>query len=328
MESVSQLHYLVKRALTYLIVFVVVLNLIFILPRLVPGNAAEILASSTYVPANAVKEISARLGLDQPIGLQYTTYLKNIFLVWPPYFGVSFSYYPSTVSDLFGVRIGWTLLLILTSIGLAELWTYFLGAILALRRGGKFEIGSLYTMITLNSLPLFWLSMVLIYAFAIYSHYFPLSGNFDQNVAPGLPYFYSVIWHAVLPVFVLSVSLMGESFLLLRGSMQDILKSDFVLTARSRGLSNWEVSSGYILRNSLLPLISQASFSMAGMISRVILVEFVFGYPGVGDLIVDAVLGRDYPVLEGSLFYVTLLIIAGGLIGDFLLMKMDPRLHD
>src|SRR5579875_2305399 len=88
MESVSQLHYLVKRALTYLIVFVVVLNLIFILPRLVPGNAAEILASSTYVPANAVKEISARLGLDQPIGLQYTTYLKNIFLVWPPYFGV------------------------------------------------------------------------------------------------------------------------------------------------------------------------------------------------------------------------------------------------
>lgn len=322
------MEYLVKRAFTYIVVFVVVLNLIFILPRLVPGNAAEIFAASTFVPASAVQEIATRLGLNQPLAGQYITYLKNVFLTFPPYFGVSYAYYPATVSSLFGSRIGWTLLLILTSMGLAELWTYLLGALLALRRGGKFEMGSLYSMITLNSLPIFWLAMVLLYAGAIYTHVFPLSGNYAVTSAPGLAYYWSVTWHAILPVVVLALSFMGETFLLLRGSMQEVLKSDFVLTARSRGLSNWTVSSGYILRNSLLPLISVVSFAIAEMISRVILVEFVFGYPGVGDLIVDAVLTRDYPVLEGSLFYLVLLIIAGGIVGDFLLTRLDPRLHE
>jgi len=323
-----RLHYIVKRGLTYLVVFIVVLNIVFILPRLVPGNAAQILASSKYLPGNAVKEVSARLGLDQPVQGQYITYMKNMFLTWPPYFGVSFTYFPSSVTDLFAGRIGWTLLLVFASMGLAQLWTYLMGAFLAIRRGGKFEIGSLYTMITVNSLPLFWLSMVLLYAGAIYTHLFPLYGGIGVNVSGGLGYYSSIIWHAILPTVVLSVSFLGESFLLLRGSMQDVLKSDFVLTARSRGLSNWTLSSRYILRNSLLPLISVASFSIASMVGRVILVEFVFGYPGVGDLLVDGVLGRDYPVIEGSFFYLTLLVIAGGLIGDFLLLRLDPRLRD
>ncbi len=322
------MHYLVKRGLTYVAVFIAVLNIIFFLPRFAPGNAADILAGSTRLPAQAVVEISARLGLNQPMYVQYVDFLKNIFLTFPPYLGVSYGYYPVQVSYLFDVRAGWTFLLIATSLAVGELMTYGMGSVVSLRRGGKFEIGSLYSVITFNSTPLFWFAMILLYAFAIYSNIFPLSGSVALFETPGtLGYYQSVIWHMILPVVVLSLSLMAESFLILRGSMQDVLKSDYILTAKSRGLSNWNISSGYILRNSLLPLISVVSFSTASMLSRVILIESVFGYPGLGDLLVDAVLGRDYPVLTGSLFYLTLIVIAGGIIGDILLVRLDPRLR-
>jgi peptide/nickel transport system permease protein len=325
---IAGLHFLVRRALTYLVVFIVVLNVVFILPRLLPGSAAQILASSKYLSTTAVAQISARLGLDQPVQVQYISYLKNIFLVWPPYFGVSYTYFPAPVTDLVATRIGWTLFLIITSTSLGLFVTYMFGAVVAQRRRGKFETGSLYSSIVLNSVPLFWLAMILLFAGAIAFHLFPVSGAFDVTVGPGFPYYVSILWHAVLPIVVLSLSLVGQYFLLLRGSMQDVLKSDFVLAAQSRGLSNWSISSGYILRNSLLPLVSVMSFSMAGLISRVVLVEFVFGYPGVGDLFVDGVLGRDFPVLEGSFFYLTVIIIACGLVGDFVLTRLDPRLRD
>ena len=322
------MHFLVKRGLTYLAVFLAVVNIIFFIPRLAPGNAAEILASNTRFPLTAVAEITQRFGLNQPLYTQYVDFLKNIFLTFPPYFGLSYGYYPATVSSLFAVRVGWSFLLILTSLAVGELMTLAVGIIVALRRGGKAEVGLLYGSITFISVPLFWFAMVLIYIFAIASHVFPLSGNYGYSVTPGTGAWYlSVIYHMILPVVVLSLSLMAESFLILRGSMQDVLKSDYVLTAKSRGLKRFTLSSTYIMRNSLLPLVSVVSFSTASMLSRLILIEATFGYPGVGDLIVDAILGRDYPTIVGSMFYLVLIVIAGGLIGDILLSRMDPRLR-
>lgn len=322
------LHYLVKRGLIYLAVFVSVVNIIFFLPRFAPGNAADILAGSTRLPAVAVVEITKRFGLDQPLYGQYITFWKDVLFNFPPYLGISYGYFPVSVSYLVAVRAGWSFLLILTSIAAGELMTYFAGAFTAIRRGGKFEIGTLYSLITFNSVPLFWFSMVLLYAFAIYLHIFPLFGSASLSAAPGtLAYYGSIIWHMVLPVVALSISLMGESFLILRGSLQESMKSDYVLAAKSRGLSNWNISSGYVMRNSLLPLTSVVSFSIASMLSRLILIEAVFGYPGLGDLLVDGVLGRDYPVVIGELFYLTLIVILGGIIGDILLVRLDPRLR-
>ncbi len=321
------MNFLLKRAITYLVVFFVVLNLTFILPRLVPGNAAELLASGTRVPASAAVAIAARFGLGQPIYVQYVSFLKNIFFTWPPWLGVSYGYFPATVTSLFMGRIGWSLGLILSSFLFGFLLIYFLGAKSLLKRKSKVETGSLYASIMFNSVPLFWVSMVLLFAFAIHFKIFPLFGSTGFSSSGGLSYVSSVIWHAVLPITVLSLSIMAEGFLILRGSAQDILRSNYILAAKTRGLSDWTISTGYLLRNSLLPLVSILSFSMASLISRVVLVEVVFGYPGVGDLLVDAVLGRDYPVIEGSFFYLTILVVIGGLIGDVALMRLDPRLR-
>ena len=324
---VAIMDFLTRRILTYVGVFLVAINLDFILPRLVPGNAAEVLASSTKAPQAALILIENRLGINEPIWGQYVTYMHNIFLTWPPYFGVSFQYYPSTVSYEFGVRIGWTLILILSSLVIGVALAYFVARYGAVRRGGKFEFGALYSSIILNSTPIFWVAMVILWVLGVYLKLFPVFGNVGFNPGTGIDYIGSVIWHAILPVLVLSLSLFGESYLLLRGSYQEVLKTDYVLAAKTRGLRDSITSSRYILRNSLLPLVSVLAFSFASLISRVVLVEAVFGYPGVGDLIIDAVRGRDYPILEGSLFYLTVLVIVGGLIGDVLLTRLDPRIR-
>jgi peptide/nickel transport system permease protein len=319
-------NFLVKRALISVLIFIFVINLVFFLPRLVPGNAADILASSFHLPSQAVILISERLGLNQPLSVQYVTYLKNMFTTFPPYFGVSYLYYPTTVSDLFAARIPWSLMLMLVSIFLGFFLAYIMTRFTSTRRGGKLEATTLYASIALNSVPVFWLAMILLLMFSIDLRWFPVFGNVDVT-ATGVDYYVSIISHAILPIICLTLPLFGSNYLILRGSTQEVLGSDYVTAAKLRGLKDGNLASRYIVRNSLLPLVSVTAFSLASLISRLILVEAVFGYPGVGDLLVDAVVSRDYPVLEGSLFYLTVMILVGGLIGDYLLTRLDPRLR-
>jgi peptide/nickel transport system permease protein len=322
------MNFLLKRVLTYLVVLFVVINITFFLPRFAPGNAAQIIAGGSRLPNVAVQLLTQRFGLDQPLYVQYVDYLKDVFLTWPPYFGVSYNYFPAQVTSIFADRVGWSLLLLLTSLAVGELVTYLMGVYSALRRGGKFEMGSLYGSIAVNSLPLFWVAMIVLYVFSILLGWFPISGATGFHSGGGLAYVGDVIWHAVLPVATLSLSLIAESYLILRGSIQETLQSDYVLAAKARGLTSWMLSSRYVLRNSLLPLVAVISFSIASLISREVLIEVIYGYPGIGDLIVDAILGRDYPVLQGALFYTTIFVIIGGLIGDIVLTRLDPRLRE
>ncbi|MHB8567273.1 MAG: ABC transporter permease [Nitrososphaerales archaeon] len=316
-----------RRVIVYIVVLVIVLNLDFILPRLIPGNAAEVISNGSFNAGAQAALKEQAFGLKLPIQVQYFDYLKNMFASWPPTFGISFQYYPETVSNLFASRIGWSLLLIITSLALSLVISYALAAFSSIRRGGAIEAGSLYSSISFQSIPVYWIAMVLLWVFAVDLKWFPIFGNVDANAGTGLSYYYSVIWHGILPVATMTASIFGENYLILRGSAQEVLKSDYVIAARTRGLSDRIVASGYILRNSLLPLFSLLTFSLASLIGREILVEAVFGYNGVGDLIVDSIANRDYPVLEGTLFLVTVLVVIGGLIGDLLLVRLDPRLR-
>jgi peptide/nickel transport system permease protein len=320
------MRYIVRRVITYVLVLLVVLQLDFILPRLSPGNAALVLAPGNKFAPAAAALVAARLGLDQPVYVQYLLYLKNIFLTWPPYFGVSFVYYPIPVSTLFGERILWTLMLILASFVVAVAISYFTAAWATLRRAGKFDIGALYASVVLQAVPIYWFALVLLWIFGVYLNWLPLFGNVSFNSTSGATYWISIAQHAILPIIVLALSQLGENYILLRGSAQEVLQSDYITSAKVRGLKDRTLSLTYIMRNSLLPFVSISSFSFASLISRIVLVEAVFGYPGVGDLIVDAALGKDYAVLQGSLFFVTLMVIVGGLLGDVLLTRLDSRI--
>ncbi|HXQ92803.1 MAG TPA: ABC transporter permease [Nitrososphaerales archaeon] len=318
------MNFLQRRIVNSVIVFLVVLNLDFFLPRLAPGNAAEILAAGSKVPQQAIILLEQRFGLLKPLYIQYELYLKGIFS-WPPDFGISYGYYPDTVTHLFEVRIGWSMILLLSSLAFGIVLAYAVAAASALKRGGRLEAAALNISVLINSTPIFWSAMGLLWIFSIWLGIFPLYGNVDFGVS-GAGYVESVAEHALLPVIALGLSIFGESYLLLRGSTLESLKSDYVFAAKSRGLYARLISTKYVLKNSMLPLISVMSFSLASLVSRLVLVEAVFGYPGIGDLIIDAVRLHDFPVIEGSLFYLTVFVIIGGLIGDFILVRLDPRL--
>jgi peptide/nickel transport system permease protein len=316
-----------RRIILAILAFIVTLNLDFFLPRLVPGSAADIFASRSYLPAREVQIISARLGLNQPLPTQYLLYLKGIFLSWPPYFGVSYQYYPEPVTTLVASRIPWTMLLIITSLVLSTMISFLLAGINSMRRQSKAEISTMYTSIMFWSIPTFWVGMVLIWVFAVTLGWFPVFGNSSFQAGTGLAYIGNVLWHAVLPIATLTLATFAQGYVVLRGATQEALKADYVIAAKCRGLKQNVVAFGYILRNSLLPVVSLLGYSLAGLISFAIVIEAVFGYQGVGDLFVDGLYNRDYPVLEGSFFFTTLLVILGGILADYLITRLDPRVR-
>lgn len=321
------MRFLARQILKSLIAFVVVLNLIFFLPRLVPGNAADVLAAGyAGVPVQVVKSITERLGLGQPMYVQYSLYLQGIFTNWPPYFGVSYAFYPLTASEMVFIRLPFTLALIAASFVLATIISYILAASSASRRGGKLEFGSMYGSIIFWATPPFWLGLFLIWIFAVTLKWLPVAGTQAFTSTSTVGYLISVGTHLILPVATLTLATFGFQYLILRGSYQEILRSDFVLAAKARGLKNSLVASKYVLRNSMLPLISLLGYTVSFMVSTAVFVEFVFGYNGLGDLIYDGIVQRDYPILEAGLFYVAVLVIILSVVGDILLVRLDPRL--
>lgn len=321
------MNFLRRRIILSVVAFIVALNLIFVLPRLAPGSAAEIFASGTRLPGTAQKLIAERLGLNAPVFVQYYLYLKGIFGTWPPYFGVSYEFYPVPVTSLIFARLPWTLLLVSSSLVLSIFLSYFLAGLSSVKRGSKFELASLYSSIVFWSIPGFWIGMVLIWVFGVTLQWLPTSGTTGFGSSSGLGYVYDVASHSVLPIVTLTAVIFGQNYMLLRGAAQETLKSDYVIAARARGLKENTIAFRYVMRNSLLPVMSLLGYAIASIISASIIVEYVFSYGGLGDLIVDAILNRDYPVLEGSVFVVTIIVILLALLGDFVLLKLDPRLR-
>jgi peptide/nickel transport system permease protein len=326
------LNYLLRRVLTYLGVLIAVSQLDFILPRLAPGDPALFVTPygiNTTGSDARIQAITILLGLNKPVWTQYAIYMKNVFATWPPYFGVSFQYFPTPVSQLFFSRIGWTMLLIAGGLVLSIVVSALLAAYSSIARGGKAEVASVYTSILFQSTPIYWSAVILLLVFGATLHWVPNFGNVNPTIHAGfnIAYIQSVLAHAILPIVILAASMFGEMYLIMRGTAQDVLKSDYVIAAKTRGLRKNTIAFAYILRNSILPLVSVLSFSLAGIIGRVVLIEAIFGYNGVGDMLVDGAVNHDYPVLEGSLFLLMLFIIAGGLIGDIILVRIDPRLR-
>jgi peptide/nickel transport system permease protein len=319
------LNFLVKRGITYLIVLFAALNIAFFVPRLAAGNPADILTSDS-IGLHAAQTVALRLGLNTPIYEQYITFWKNVFS-WPPYFGVSFQYYPNTVTYTFAVRMQWSAILLIMSFVMATIFSYIMAAIGTLRRGGKYESTALSSSITVHAIPTYWIAMVLLWVFAVTLHLVPFSGQIGFNPGTGWSYVYSAISHAIMPSIALALPLMAENYLVLRASTADVIRSDYVNAAEARGLRDRTLMGSYIMRNSVLPFVSVTSFAMANLVGRLILVEVVFAYTGVGDLIVDAVIFKDYPVIVGSIFFITLLVVVGGFIGDIILSRLDPRIN-
>lgn len=320
--------YLLRRIWFYIMAAWVSITINFFLPRLMPGDPAtrmlgritDRLRPEQIVALKQVYGIS-----DAPLVNQYFTYLQNLF---NGNLGISISHFPSPVSDVIGTAMGWTILLGGVAVILSAIIGNLLGIVAAWKRGGWVDSIFPPLLVFIGSFPYFWLAMISLFVLGFELNWFPLRHAFG-NVTPGLSWVYikDVVWHLILPAGSVVLISVGGWMLGMRNTMIGVLSEDYITMANAKGLPERKVMFGYAARNALLPTVTSFGISLGFIVSGALMTEIVFSYPGVGFLLYNAVVNLDYPLLQGLLLIITLVVLAANLIVDLLYVKLDPRVR-
>ena len=305
---------------------VAVLAVNFALIHAAPGDPATVIAGEMGGGDQAVIDsIKKAYGLDKPLPEQFITYLgKSV----RGDLGVSYTY-SRPVSSLIADRIGPTILLVLTSLLVAIAVGTLLGVFASLKP--KSFASAAVTIVSLVGLamPVFWTGILLVILFGKVWPVMPIAGMYDvRNYgATGWAAAMDALHHLVLPALTLTLVYLAQYSRLARASMLEVLSSDYVRTARAKGLNEAVVVFKHALRNALMPIVTIAGLQFGNLISGAVLVETVFSWPGLGTLALDAILGRDYPTLLGVLTFSSLFVISANLLTDLSYRWIDPRLR-
>lgn len=305
---------------------VAVLAVNFALIHAAPGDPATVIAGEMGGGDQAVIDsIKKAYGLDKPLPEQFITYLSKSVR---GDLGVSYTY-NRPVSSLIADRIGPTILLVLTSLLVAIAVGTLLGVFASLKP--KSFASAVVTIVSLAGLamPVFWTGILLVILFGKVWPVMPIAGMYDvRNYgATGWAAAMDALHHLVLPALTLTLVYLAQYSRLARASMLEVLSSDYVRTARAKGLNEAVVVFKHALRNALMPIVTIAGLQFGNLISGAVLVETVFSWPGLGTLALDAILGRDYPTLLGVLTFSSLFVIAANLLTDLSYRWIDPRLR-
>ncbi len=310
----------------YLLVLWIAVTLNFVLPRLLPGNPLTLLAGeeANLLTAAQRHEVLAAAGLDQPLPVQYGRYLAALL---HGDFGYSYQYH-RPIAAVLADRLPWTLLLTGSGLLLATLLGTSLGAWAAWRRGGRRDLGLLTLFMVLESLPAFWVGILLVALFAVQWPLFPTFGGVTAGVPlTGMAYIADVGRHLVLPLLTLTLASISGPFLIARAALLGVLGEEYLMVARAKGLAERQILFRHALRNALLPITTVFALNLAFAFGGATVVETVFSYPGIGRLIYEAVLSRDYPVLQAAFLLITLLVIAANVLADLAYPLLDPRVR-
>tara|TARA_R110002111_G_C6005833_1_gene373861 strand:- start:6868 stop:7848 length:981 start_codon:yes stop_codon:yes gene_type:complete len=317
--------YIIGERLMYaflLILTVLVVN--FLLIRLAPGDPATVIAGEMGgVTPEILASIRADYGLDKPVYEQLLIYLGNAI---QGDLGHSF-YYNTSVVDLVVSHMGATVLLILSATILALVLGTTMGVLAARNPRGWFS--SFVTMFSLigYAAPAFWTGMMLILLFGVAFPIFPISNMYDITLDVGpLGHALDVLHHLVLPAFTLGIIYIAQYSRLTRASMMEVLGSDYIRTARAKGLSERVVVFKHALRNAVLPVITVTGLHFGNLLSGAVLVEAVFNWPGLGTLAFESILRRDYTTILALLFFSALMVIVANLLTDLCYRLADPRI--
>jgi peptide/nickel transport system permease protein len=296
----------------------------FFLLRLAPGDAADALAAeSGSATEETMTALRAHFGLDQPLVVQFLTYIKNLL-----HFSLGFSpLYNMPVSKLIAERLPGSLLLMFTALALALIIGIVAGVLMA-RFAGRLPDRVLSVVALLfYSIPGFWIGLMLIVVFSVWFGWLPSGG--DETVGAGLtgfPFILDRIRHLILPATSLALFFIAIYARLVRASMLEVRDQDYVRTAVAKGLSSWTVTLRHMLWNALLPLTTVAGMHFGAILGGSVVVETVFSWPGLGRLAFEAVLKRDFTVLLGILLLSSLLVIIVNMLVDLLQAWLDPRI--
>ncbi|MDA8110006.1 MAG: ABC transporter permease [Betaproteobacteria bacterium] len=318
------LRYLLRR-LAYavsLVLAVIVLN--FLLIHLAPGDPVETIAGSMGGMTEALREaLRHQYGLDRPLPVQLWIYLDRVL---HGNLGESY-FFNLPVSQLILDRVPATLLLVVTAVLGAFLIGTFLGVLAARKPSGLLSQSITVLSVVGYSAPVFWTGIMLIILFASAIPLFPVSGmRGDFGSSSGLAGTLDVLHHLVLPAVTLGIIYLAYYSRLTRASMLDVLRADYIRTARAKGASEFAVYYRHALRNAVLPVITVLGLQFGNVLAGAILVETVFNWPGLGRLAFDSVLRRDYPTILGTLLFSSILVVVMNQVTDFCYRLIDPRI--
>ncbi|MDN4617443.1 ABC transporter permease [Paenibacillus sp. PsM32] len=312
------LYYVIRRLGIAIPVLLGITILNFIIINLAPGNPAELLLdpNTSQAMIDAKKE---RLGLDQPFYIQYWIWLVSLL---QGNMGYSYSSF-APVSQLISERIGPTLLLTFVSLIVSIMISIPIGIFSAVKRNSRWDYIITGLAFVGTSLPQFFLGLALIYWFALKLQWLP-TGGIEPLEGGDLA---QKVIHMILPVTVLSVAIIGKKVRYVRASMLDVLKQDYLQTARAKGLSGYIVIYRHALRNALIPIITVFGMEVPLLLGGSVIVEQVFQWPGIGQLTIQSVLSRDYPVIMGLNLVAALIVLIVNLFTDLLYRWVDPRVQ-
>lgn len=316
--------YIIRRLLQVIPTLIGTSFIVFVIINAAPGNPMSHLMD----PRISKEDLAARerrLGLDKPLPQRYAIWLTEIARG-----NLGFSTrYRRPVADMIQSRIGPTLLLTLSSMIISFIIAVPIGVYSATRQYSRGDYFFLVLTMAAVSIPVFFLGVAMIKIFAFDLRWFPVGGmvTAGKYYSSWLAYAYDVGRHLVLPLFVLSCANVATFVRYIRSSMLEVIRQDYVRTARAKGLSERVVIYKHALRNALIPVITVLGLTLPFLFSGAIITEAVFAWPGMGTLNVEAVMIRDYPLIMGITLFLAVMVILGNLMADLFYAVADPRIR-
>lgn len=324
--------YFFRRLLIFFLTIWIAATLIWLIPRLAPGDpitamVGRMIRQAGYVENSAViiEGWRERFGLNDPLPVQYIRYLGNLIRMD---LGYSLAYFPTTVGEIVGRALPWTAGLLLIAVTITFLLGNFLGALLAWRNTPKLAKYLIPVGMIFTSIPSILAAIFLIYIFAFILDWFPLTGAYRAGLTPTLSieFIANVIHHGTLPALSIVLVTFGYWALGMRGMMITVEGEDYMHLARAKGLNPVYILYRYMVRNAILPQVTAFAITLGTLVSGQVLVEYIFAYQGMGSVIFGAIRNQDFPVIQGTSFILIVMTALAVLIIDLVYPLIDPRI--
>ena len=303
------LNFLVSRLLSALIVVLGVSCLVFMLIHIVPGDPVEVMLGESSQPADR-EALRHALGLDLPVHIQLAGYLQGL-----THFDLGVSLHSQRpIADILIERIPATLELAIAGLLVAVIIAFPLGILAAIRKDTVWDSGAMTFSLLGISIPHFWMGPLLILVFSVWLGWFPVSGR--EGIAA-----------LVLPALTLGTALAAILSRMIRASLLEVLNEDYIRTARAKGLSERTVILRHALRNALLPVITLLGLQLGALLGGAVITETVFSWPGIGQLTIEAIQRRDYPVVQACVLLISVTYVVVNTLTEFVYAGLDPRIR-
>ena len=309
--------YIVSRIISLIPVLFFVSVIVFTITRIIPGDPAAVMLGETATQ-EAVERLRESLGLNDPLPVQYSHFLGDLLR---GHLGDSPAY-NKPVTELIARTLPNTLLLGITAIFLALLIAVPIGILSAWKQNSLIDYLSMLISLVGVSMPVYWLGMMLVYAFAVRINIFPAIGM--GSLSEG---FLDVVIHLTLPAICLATIPMANFARITRSSMLEVIRQDYIRTARAKGLKESVVIWKHGLKNALIPILTVIGMQISMMLSGAVLTETIFSWPGMGRLIVDAIEKRDFVVVQGTIMFLAFAFVIITLIVDILYALVSPKIR-